>query len=363
MDRRLFYTLMVFTFLLLFIYLVFRILAPFIDTLGWAGVIGISTYPLYRRLHNRLPGRDTLAASIMTPLVVLTFVVPFVLFVFILGGEVTRVYQYLESIATGNGTDILASLSRNPYIQPVIDKIRPFMNMLDLEIGTTLLPAMKKLASYLLGYSTALIKNFFMMIIKLVLMVITLFYLYRDGEIFLQRFLAVLPLEEAEVDVLLETVRRVISAVIHGILFTCLVQGALGGIGFWFSGLPSPVLFGALMSVSALIPVVGTALIWLPGALWLMIQGEMLKGILLIAWGMFVVGMVDNLLRPFFISGRAHLSLFIIALGALGGVFAFGPLGVVTGPIGLALFLAIFEIYARRVFPGGSRTAERLEDS
>ncbi len=361
MDRRLFYTLMVFSFLLGFCYLVFRILNPFLHTLGWAGVVGISTYPLYRRLRNRLHGRGTIAASIMTPLVVLTLVVPFVFFVFILGSEVTRVYQFLEKIATGNAPDILASLSRNPYVQPFMDKVRPLMDMLDLEIGTTLLPAMKKLAGFLLGYSTALIKNFFMMIIKLVLMVITLFYLYRDGESFLQRFLAVLPLDDTEVETLLETVRRVISAVIHGIILTCIVQGALGGIGFWFSGLPSPVLFGALMAIAALIPVVGTALIWLPGALWLMLQGDLVKGIILIAWGMFVVGMIDNLLRPFFISGKAHLSLFIIAIGVLGGVFAFGPLGVVTGPIGLALFLSIFEIYARRVFPGGRHSPEQVE--
>jgi predicted PurR-regulated permease PerM len=352
MDRRLFFTLMGFFFLLGFLYLVYRILAPFLDTLGWAGVIGITTYPVYRRLRKRLPGRGTVAASIMTPLVVITLVIPFVLFVFLLGGEVTRVYEYLEKLANSGGHDLLANLSSNSLIQPFLERSRPLLNMLDIEIGTTVLPAMKKLATFLLGYSTAIIKNFFLMIIKLVLMVITLFFLYRDGETFLQRFLSVLPLDEAETEDLLETVRRVIAAVIYGVLLTCMVQGALGGIGFWFCGLPSPILFGAFMMVAALIPVVGTALIWLPGALWLIFQGELVQGIILIAWGMFVVGMIDNLLRPFFISGKAHLSLFVVALGVLGGVFAFGPLGVVTGPIVLALFLSVFEIYARRFFPG-----------
>ena len=363
MDRRLFFALMNFFFLLGFLYLVYRILAPFLDTLGWAGVIGIATYPLYRRLRNRLSGRSTMAASIMTPLVVVTLVVPFILFIFILGGEVSQVYQYLEKATAGGGPDVLGTLSRNPSIHLVLQKIQPLLDMLDIEFSTTLLPALKKFAAFLLGYSTAILKNFFLMIIKLVLMVITLFFLYRDGEAFLQRFLSVLPLEEAESDDLLDTVRRVLSAVIYGILLTCLVQGILGGIGFWFSGLPSPILFGALMAVAALVPVMGTALIWLPGALWLIASGEMMMGIVLLAWGMFVVGMIDNLLRPLFISGRAHLSLFIIALGVLGGVFAFGPLGVVTGPIILALFLAVFEIYARRVFPGGISLRENSEDS
>lgn len=354
MDRRLFFTLMNFFFLLGSLYLVYRILAPFLDTLGWAGVVGIATYPLYRRLRKHVPGRGTVAAAIMTTLVILTLVVPFVLFIFILGGEVSIVYQKLEKLTAADGSSILGSLAHHPVIQPFLDKVTPLLNMLDLEVGTTLLPALKNLATFLLGYSTAILKNFFIMIIKLILMVITLFFLYRDGEAFLRRFLSVLPLDATESDVLLDTVKRVLSAVLYGILLTCLIQGTLGGIGFWFSGLPSPLLFGALMSVSALIPVVGTALIWLPGALWLIAEGDVVMGIVLLAWGMFVVGMIDNLLRPFFISERAHLPLFIIALGVLGGVFAFGPLGVVTGPIILALFLAVFEIYSRRVFPGNT---------
>jgi predicted PurR-regulated permease PerM len=362
MDRRLFVTLLNFFFALCFLYLVYRILASFIDTLGWACAIGIATYPLYRRLKKQLPGRDTLTASIMTPLVIITLVVPFILFMFFLAGEVSQSYQYLEKVTAGGGPDFLGKLSRNPTVQPVLQKVRPLLDMLDLEVSTTFLPALEKLASFLLGYSTAILKNFFLMIIKLVLMVITLFFLYRDGEAFLQRLLSVLPLEEAESDALLDTVRRVLSAVIYGVLLTCLVQGILGGIGFWFSGLPSPVLFGALMAVAALVPVVGTALIWLPGGLWLIAGGDVAMGIVLLAWGMFVVGMIDNLLRPLFISGRAHISLFIVALGVLGGVFAFGPLGAVTGPIILALFIAVFEIYARRVFPGGSSCQENGEE-
>jgi predicted PurR-regulated permease PerM len=363
MDRRIFFTLMIFSLLLGFLYLVYSILAPFLETLGWAAVIGISTFPLYRRLRNRFPGRDTAAASIMTPAVILTLVIPFALMITLLTAESAGVYQYLEKMATGGGPDLLENVRRNPHIRPLLESIQPLLGSFELDMETTLLPALKNLASYLLGYSTALIKNFFVMIIKLVLMVITLFFLYRDGEGFLQRVISVLPLGRADIDMLMDTVKRVISAVIYGILLTCFVQGALGGVGFWMCGLPSPPLFGALMAVSALIPVVGTALIWLPGALWLILQGEVLKGVFLLAWGALVVGMIDNFIRPFFISGKAHLSILVIALGVLGGVFAFGPLGVVTGPIVLAIFLALFEIYARRVFPGVPASPEAGGDA
>jgi predicted PurR-regulated permease PerM len=357
MDRRVFFALMSFSLLVAFLYLVFVIVAPFLDVLGWGAVIGIATYPLYRRLRKVLPGGDTVAAAVMTPLVILTLVVPVVVFIMLLGIELTRVYELVEKMASGTGPDIFFELNKNPYARQVMERLQPFLDMFNLELETTLLPDLKKIATFLLGYSTAVLKNIFLIVIKLVLLVITIFFLYRDGEMFLQRFLAVLPLDEAEADALLSTVNRVISAVLYGIFLTCLVQGTLGGIGFWFSGLPSPILFGALMAVSSLVPVVGTALIWLPGALWLMLQGAVFKGVVLLLWGMFVVSMIDNLIRPFFISGKARLSLFVIAVGVLGGLFAFGPLGLVAGPIALALFLSVFDIYARRVFIRKRKTA------
>jgi len=352
MDRRIFFTLMIFSLLLGFLFLVYVILSPFLNTLGWAAVIGISTFPLYRRLRKFLGGRDTAAASMMTPAVIITLVVPFALFITLLAAEASSVYQYLEKAASSGGLDLLENARRNPHLRPLLDQIDTLLGTYELDVENTLLPALKNLASFLLGYSTSLIKNFFFMIIKLVVVVVTLFFLYRDGEAFLERAITVLPLERADTDMLLATVKRVISAVIYGILLTCLVQGALGGIGFWMCGLPSPLLFGTLMAVAALIPVVGTAIIWFPGAVWLILQGAVLKGVILLAWGGLVVGVIDNFIRPFFISGKARLSILVIFLGVLGGVLAFGPLGVVSGPILLALFLAVFEIYSRRVFPG-----------
>lgn len=362
MDRRIFFTLMFFSFTVGFLYLVYTILSPFLDTIGWAAVIGISTFPLYRRLRGRLSGRNTLAASIMTPSVVLTLVVPFVGFLVLLGSETTSVYQYLER-ATGSGPPpIVEQLMHHPRLAPLIARLDPVFKSVDLDLQATLLPALKQAASYLLGYSTAIIKNFFLLIIKLVLMVITLFFLYRDGEAFLKRVLGVLPIGETDTDLLRDIVKRVLSAVIYGIFLTCIIQGILGGVGFWFSGLPSPIVFGALMAVAALVPVVGTALVWLPGALYLILQGELLHGVILIMWGALVVGMIDNLIRPLFISGKAHLPILVIALGVLGGVFSLGPLGVVAGPIILAVFLSFFDIYSRRVFPGETEASGNSDD-
>jgi predicted PurR-regulated permease PerM len=296
----------------------------------------------------------------MTPAVVLTLVVPFVGFLVLLGGETSSVYQYLEQATGGGSPPVLEKLLHHPRLAPLLARVRPALESIDIDLQVTVLPALKQGVSYLLGYSTAIIKNIFLLIIKLMLMVITLFFLYRDGESFLKKVLSVLPLGENDADVLRDTIKRVLSAVIYGIFLTCLVQGFLGGVGFWFCGLPSPIVFGALMAVAALIPVVGTALIWLPGALYLIVQGEMLKGVILIVWGSLAVGMIDNLIRPLFISGKAHLPILVIALGVLGGVFSLGPLGVVAGPILLAVFIAVFDMYSRRVFPGETESPEKI---
>jgi predicted PurR-regulated permease PerM len=131
-----------------------------------------------------------------------------------------------------------------------------------------------------------------------------------------------------------------------------MVQGALGGLGFWAAGLPSPFLFGTLMAICAPIPFVGTALIWAPGAIYLLIQGKTMAGLLLIAWGVVAVSSIDNVIRPLFISGRAKLPILLIVFGVIGGLLAFGLAGVVAGPIILAVSLIFFEVYRAETAAG-----------
>lgn len=352
MDRKVFFALVAFSFLLFLLYLLYAILAPFLVPLGWAAVIGVLTFPLYRKVYRRLHGQDMAAAWLMSTLVVLTMILPVITLTFSLAREAAQVYHFLEEATAGGKPLLLENMKQHPSVAPWLERIRPFTDLLDINLNATMVPAMQKVTTFVLGYSTAIVKNFFAFFVKLILMVITLFFIYKDGDRFQQTFWSLMPLREADKRVLIDTVKRVLSAVIYGIFLTCLVQGALGGIGFWFSGLPSPLLFGAMMAVCALVPLVGTALIWLPAAIYLLLQDELVKGLILLAWGALVVGTIDNFIRPFFISGKARLPVLVIAVGALGGLFSFGLLGVVIGPILLALFIALFEMYKGQVFPG-----------
>jgi predicted PurR-regulated permease PerM len=349
MDRRVFFALATFAFLAFLLWIVFAIVEPFLRSLGWAAVIGVLTYPLYRRLRAAVGGKEILAASLMTPAVVLTLVLPVVGLVVFLAQELTQVLSYLEETTTG-GLSFVEGLRQHPTLAPWLAKTEATLVRLGIHLDKMLVPMVEKVSAFALSYSTAIVVNFFAFAIKLILMVITLFFIYRDGERLQEQFWSVIPLAEEQKDLLAENVKRVLKAVIFGIFLTCVVQGGLGAFGFWFCGLPSPLLFGAMMAVSALIPVVGTALIWAPGAAYLILEGDTTRGMALILWGGLVVSFVDNIIRPFFISGKGHIPVLVVAIGALGGLVSFGLLGVVLGPLVLSLFIAIFDIYKTQIF-------------
>ena len=345
MDRRVFWALVACAFALLFLYLLYRILAPFGVPLVWAAVIGIATFPLYERLLLRLRGRDWLASTVMTVLVVLVFVLPMAGLVVLLAGEAADAYKFLEAAGAGRGVPALEGLAVHPSVAPWIARADLLLRPLGIDVAASLLPAARQAVASLLGFATGVAKNVFISLLYLVVMLAVLFFIYKDGARLEREFWQVMPLLDRDKAVLKEKLSRVLKAGIVGILGTCLAQGILGGIGFWIGGLPSPVLFGSLMAVAALIPFVGTALIWLPGAVYLLLAGKTAKGIFLLIWGVLAIGSADNIIRPLLIGGRAEMPVSVMALGAIGGLAAFGLMGVVVGPVLLSLFLSLFEIY------------------
>jgi predicted PurR-regulated permease PerM len=343
MDRILLKTLIAYSAALLFAYLLFTILSPFLAMLVWAAAVGVITYPMYERMLTACKGHEITAAGLMTTAVVLAVIVPLIGLIFSLSGEVARAYQFLERAAADPAGFRPANILNHASLSPWLERLLRLTGPLEMDLESMMLAAFKKGLAALLNYSTDIVKNFFEFLFKLVLMLITLFFIYKDGKRGLQAFWQVVPIGDDLKNTITETISRVLGAVMFGVIMTCMVQGTLGGLGFWVAGLPSPFLFGTLMAIFAPIPFVGTALVWLPGAVYLLIQGQTLPGILLIAWGALAVGSIDNVLRPLFISGRAHLPILVIVFGVLGGFLAFGLSGVVAGPVILALVLVFLE--------------------
>lgn len=337
---------------LLFLYLLFLILVPLRTGLLWAAIIGIATFPLYEKLRGRLGGRKGAASAVMTLLVLLVLVLPMTGLVALLAGEAANTYRVLEA-ATGSGKiPGLEAVRDHAIVGPWIAGAESLLQTFGIDIGADLLPSAKQAMSSLTGFASSILKNVFLSLFNVVLTLAILFFIYRDGNRLQETFWSVVPLPVDDKQALKENLSQVLTACVLGILGTCLVQGVLGGIGFWIGGLPSPVLFGSLMAISALVPFVGTALFWLPGAIYLLLAGKVAKGIFLLAWGAIVVSSSDNVIRPLFIGGKANLPFSLMALGALGGFASFGLLGVVIGPLLLSLSLVLFSMYKARAHPG-----------
>ncbi|HJR52018.1 MAG TPA: AI-2E family transporter, partial [Gemmatimonadales bacterium] len=184
-----------------------------------------------------------------------------------------------------------------------------------------------------------------------------LFFFLRDGGQMVTGAVRLIPVTPERRDQLVETVAAVTRAVVFGSLLTALAQGVLVGLGFALVGLPSPVVFGAVAAVASLIPFVGTALVWVPAAIVLLTQGRWIAALFLAAWSVAVVSSADNVVRPFFISGRAQISTLPVFLGLLGGLGAFGPIGLVVGPVLMAVALALLRFAGESHAVGSSEGA------
>jgi predicted PurR-regulated permease PerM len=233
-------------------------------------------------------------------------------------------------------------------VAKLLQELTPYLA--GVEVKPILLSAMQSASAMAVNASKAVLINTLAFTIKFFFMVALLFFLFRDGESMVTRFWEMVPLKQEDKAILASTVDRVVSAVLYGIVLTCVVQGTLGGIGFALAGLPSSVFFGAVMIVCSFIPIIGAALIWIPAALYLLFTGEVGSGLFLVIWCTVMVSSIDNVIRPFFISGKAKIPLLVILLGVLGGLATMGFLGVIVGPLVLAISLEIARVYRTDIF-------------
>jgi predicted PurR-regulated permease PerM len=343
MDRKVFFALVYFGALVAILYLMLRLLSPFLSSVAWAAVIALAAYPVHRQYLRLLRGRAGVAAGLSTVTVVFVVVVPLSVMLVLFAGQAMSVYEFVQTSAAAGQIPGREEFLNNPTVARILKDLGPYAAQVDLK--PILLSAMNSVSSLAVGLSKAIFINTLAVIVKFFVMVALLFFFFRDGEKLVRGFWEMVPLGEDHKAVLASTVQRVVGAVMYGIVLTCVVQGILGGVGFAIAGIPSAVFFGAVMVVCAFIPVVGTALIWFPAALYLLTTGHVGKGIFLVAWGVLVVSSIDNLIRPFFISGRAKIPLLVILLGVLGGLATMGFLGVIVGPLLFAVSIELARVY------------------
>ncbi|MGE3726743.1 MAG: AI-2E family transporter [Candidatus Sericytochromatia bacterium] len=350
MDRKLFFTLFVALLLGAMFWQIFLIFEPFINSLLWAGVLVSLTYPLYARLLARMPKHPELASLLMCLGLTLGLVLPFIFLMVLLFQDMSTGARQLSHSAQNFDFE---SLQHHPFLQhpwllQIQETFSRFVKVETLDLKATAMNALKGLSQFMLASSKDFFKALSGMVILLLLVEINLFFLFCDGKRFVDYLKSLIPIESQYKDLVLGRMREVIQASIFGSVGTACAQGLLGGIGFLVLGVPSAILWGVTMAVMSFLPLVGPPVVWAPAAAWLFFQGHPIKALILVLWGMLVVGTIDNILRPILISSVSsednRLNTLVLFLAVLGGLKVFGFLGLVLAPLMVVLTLTLIEL-------------------
>jgi predicted PurR-regulated permease PerM len=332
-------------------YIVWRIVTPLWQPLVWALLLGGLLAPLNLRLTQRLGGRVRLASSITTLLTVVLFMVPLAITAGAVGAQAAQLLRLLEGRVPGRGDATDFDLEKIPWLADTLAWIELNTDVTILQLQEWLAEGLQRLLQLVMSSGGTFVMGALGTTVSFVMMLFVLFFVLRDGPAMAQQVVSLLPIEGQRRTLLQRHLTDMTRAVFLGLGLTAVAQGVLLGVGFWIAGLPSPLVFGVLGVILALVPMVGPALLWIPGAIWLAARGESGYAIFLTLWGSIVVGLVDNLLRPLLISGRAEVPTLAVFVGVIGGLAAFGFIGLFLGPIVLGLLIALFrfELERRRV--------------
>lgn len=326
--------------LALLAYLLYLILSPFFAPIAWALFIAFLLYPLQRRLARRLGERPALAAALLTIAVVLLLVGPLTALGAAFARQAADLARQVQQFVAEHKSTSASDLESMPYVGAALAWLQDTAGVSLAQIQLWAIDAAQALLKALASLGRAAFLGALGTLIGFALMMFILFFAIRDGGRWLDNARTLVPMDEYERTRLFDHLGSVTRAMVYGTGVTALVQGALVAIGFAIVELPSPVVFGVLAALAALIPLVGTPAVWVPAAIVLAAQDRWGAALFMALWGGFVVT-IDNFLRPWLVSGRADVGTLTVFIGVLGGVGAFGPIGVFLGPLLLALAIAL----------------------
>lgn len=326
--------------ILLLGYLVFLIAAPFLEPLAWSAVLAIFFYPIHTKIQRKM--KPTWAAMTSTLGVTLLLIVP---------ALVVLVFTAREALEATTRLQSALSMHGQGPAEPLVMRIEEWALMKlpaswrTLNISDPLQQAAEKVASFLGSVFAGLVKNLVTFFVDLFILIFALFFMFRDGDAVVRGVRHLLPFDEAIQADMLEESKELIFASVAVSLLVAAIQGLLGGLSFAIVGISAPIFWGVLIAFFSLVPVVGSALIWGPAALWLLLAGHWGKSITVVALCAGVSTVVDNILRPMLLRNRTRLNELLLFIGVLGGLGAFGLLGLVVGPTIIAAAMGVFRVY------------------
>jgi predicted PurR-regulated permease PerM len=348
--KRDFFLIAIFTLIAgLTLYLFYQVIVPFFVPIAWAAVLSIVFRPLYDRLLRRVR-RPWLASVLMCALIVVLIIGPVTYLFVSLVGEATNAVETVNQLSADGKLKDLVNFDV-PWAQEMRAQLEKYFDLSKINLEEIARDAVNTVSKVILNQTRWLITNGTKAVFYFFLMIFTLYYFFKDGERVVGKVRRLMPLSPSETEVTFSKLREVVMATMYGGVVVAFVQGALGGLMFWVFGLPSPVFWGAVMTFLSILPLVGAFIVYIPAGVILILTGSAAKGIAVLVIGTVVVSQIDNLLRPYLISGRSAMHPLLLFFAILGGIGLFGLLGVVMGPLIAALFLTILKVIEYKLHP------------
>jgi predicted PurR-regulated permease PerM len=322
-------------------YALMLIFAPFALSMVWAAFLAFLLYPLNIRLRRRFRGKE-MAAGLLTALTPLVILLPLSALSIDFVSQISALLQKLQKSATELDIKSFSDLQQFPWIARMNTWLEATTGISAAQIQSWLISGTREVLKRAASMGGGLFLGALGSLLAFAIMLFLLFFFLRDGDLMLARARQLIPLTEERKDRLFRRLGGVTRAIVVGTSVTAILQGVFIGIGFTIASLPSPVVFGVLAALLSMLPVGGAAFVWGPAAIWLFFDGRWGFGIFMLVWGILLGGL-DNIVRPMLISGRARISALAVFIGVLGGIPAFGAIGVIAGPVVLSLVLALIE--------------------
>ncbi len=329
--------------LVIVLYYVFRILKPFLPALVWAAILATVFHPLFSALSRWLR-HPRWASALSCTLLTVVIVLPAMFLLFMLAEQSVSAYKMLEGHVVAGGPASFEAVRKASSYQWFLARTKG-LGMPEPDLGAVAVKALGIVSQFLVSRSASIFSGITHFVVNFFVMIFALYYLLLRGPGILHELRQLSPLRPEHEEKIIEKFRAITLAALGGSLATALIQGTAGGLVFLCFGLPSPLLWGAVMAFLSLVPVVGTALVWGPLVVYYILRGAVWKGIILLVVSVVAVGSVDNVVKPMFIKRGTEIDTLWIFLSVLGGIGVFGFLGLFLGPFLVTLLLVLVEIY------------------
>lgn len=341
----------------------YKILEPFIGPLLWSVFLAFLLFPLHTWLTPRLRNRPHWSAFALTMLTLVVFVGPLTALSAAFVAQAGELIQYIRDQLAGQTSSNVLDLTNVPWIHGALQWLESMFGIDTDQVRSWVTRGATEMLQWLPAFGGKVFLGAMGTVAGFLLMIFLLFFFIRDGEEMFDDARELIPMAEVYKARLFDHLAAVTRAMVMGTVLTALIQGALVGIAFLIVGLPSPLVFGVIAALASLLPFGGTALVWIPGAIVLAVQARWGATAFMVGWGALLVSLVDNVVRPMLVSGRAQVGTLTVFIGVLGGIAAFGAIGLFLGPVVLALIIALFRFMLEiRRAEKASRLAERAAE-